>query len=116
MDYYAAASDANYRRLAKAYQLDKEAALKACSWGRFQVLGENFKAVGFDSPRAMVDAHVKGSKGHLQAFIGYVKSKRLQKAMKDKDWVSIARGYNGKGYAKFKYDKRIRDEYLLLKK
>ncbi len=116
MEYYAASSDVNYRRLAKAYQLDKGAALKACSWGRFQVLGENFKDIGFDSPRAMVDAHVRGAKGHLQAFIGFIKSKRLQKAMKEKDWVAIAKGYNGKGYAKFKYDERIKNAYLLLKK
>ncbi|HEY8099339.1 MAG TPA: N-acetylmuramidase domain-containing protein [Burkholderiaceae bacterium] len=115
-DYYAVNSTSNYKRLAKAYQLDKDAALKACSWGKFQVLGENYKAVGFGSVREMVDAHVKGPKGHLKTFIGFIKSKKLQKPMKDKNWEKIAQGYNGTGYKKFNYDKRIKKEYEKLKK
>lgn len=115
-EYYAANSTANYKRLSKAYQLDKNAALMACSWGKFQILGENYKAIGFSSVRDMVDAHVKGQKGHLKAFLGFIKSKKLQKAMKDKDWEKIAKGYNGKGYKTFNYDKRIKKEYENLKK
>jgi N-acetylmuramidase len=115
-NYYASNSAENYKRLAKAYQLDKDAALKACSWGKFQILGENYRDIGFGSVREMVDAHVKGQKGHLKAFIGFIKSKKLQKAMKDKDWTNIAKGYNGKGFKKFKYDDRIKYAYEALKK
>lgn len=114
-NYYAATSTINYKRLAKAYQLDNDAALKACSWGKFQILGENYKAVGFGSVREMVDAHVKGQKGHLKAFVGYIKSKKLQNSLKDKNWTAIAKGYNGKGYKKFHYDERIKAAYEKLK-
>lgn len=110
-EYYSASSDKNYKRLAKAYLLDKDAALKACSWGKFQILGENYKEIGFDSVTAMVEAHVKGQKGHLKAFIGFIRSKKLQKSMKDKDWEKVAKGYNGKNYKKFKYDTRIKNAY-----
>lgn len=115
-NYYAVSSDANYKRLAKAYQLDRDAALKACSWGKFQVLGENFKELGFTSVRHMVDAHVKGQAGHLQAFVGFVKSKGMQIAMKEKNWEKIARAYNGKSFKKFKYDERIQKAYEDLKR
>lgn len=115
-NYYAANSSANYKRLAKAYQLDRDAALKACSWGKFQILGENYKDIGFKSVSEMVSAHVKGQKGHLKAFIGFIKSKKLQNSMKSKDWAGIAKGYNGKGYKKFKYDERIKSAYETLKK
>jgi hypothetical protein len=114
-DYYAATSMVNYKRLAKAYQLDRDAALKACSWGKFQILGENYSAIGFNSVREMVDAHVKGQKGHLKAFVGYIKSKKLQNVLKEKDWAAIAKGYNGKGYTKFHYDERIKAAYEKLK-
>jgi hypothetical protein len=91
--------------------LDKEAALKACSWGKFQILGANYKAVGFASVREMVDAHVKSPRGHLKAFLGFIKSRNLQNAMKQKNWADIAKGYNGAGYKTFNYDERIKAEY-----
>lgn len=115
LNYYAAGSDANYKRLAKAYQLNNEAALKACSWGKFQVLGENYKDIGFSSVKEMVSDIAKGPKGHLKSFIGYIKSKKLQKAMQEKEWGKIAAGYNGKGYKTFHYDTRIEHEYEKLK-
>ena len=58
---------------------------------------------------------VIGPTGHLNSFVGYIKSRKLQKAMIEKDWGNIAHGYNGKGYKKFKYHTRIEREYKNLK-
>lgn len=58
-NYYAGSSDENYKRLAKAYALDKKAALKACSWGKFQILGENFQTCGYPSVESFVADQVR---------------------------------------------------------
>lgn len=110
-DYYANSSDANYMRLAKAYALDNAAALMACSWGMFQILGENYSVCRYPSVAAFVADHVKDEAGQLLAFVMFIKSKKLQKALQEKRWGEIARGYNGKLYKKFNYDKRLEDCY-----
>jgi hypothetical protein len=115
-DYYAASSDENYARLSKAYGLDKGAALQACSWGKFQVLGENFKDLGYPSVIAFVADQVQNEAGQLRAFVAYCKSRKLQKHLKAKNWAEIAKGYNGKSYKKFNYDERIRAAYEELSK
>jgi hypothetical protein len=45
-----------HQRLQAAAQLDRQAALASASWGRFQILGANFKACGFDSLQAFINA------------------------------------------------------------
>jgi len=115
-DYYAGSSDENYKRLAKAYALDKNAALRACSWGKFQVLGDNYKMCGYSTVVDFVAAQVKSETGQLQVFINYIKAKNMQKNLKDKNWAKIAEGYNGKGYKKFNYDERIKSAYEKLSK
>jgi LysM repeat protein len=115
-NYYSGSSDENYMRLAKAYTLDKNAALQACSWGRFQILGDNFKSCSYPSVVAFVAAQVKNEIGQLQAFIEYIKTNKMQKYLKEKNWGKIAEGYNGKNYRKFNYDKRIKRAYEKLSK
>ena len=115
-NYYLGSSDENYMRLAKAYVLDKNAALQACSWGRFQILGDNFKSCSYPSVLAFVAAQVKSEIGQLRAFISYIKTNKMQKYLKEKNWCKIAEGYNGKSYIKFNYDKRMKRAYEKLSK
>ena len=98
----------SYQRLMKAYSLDEEAALKACSWGKFQVLGENYSGA-FASVREMVEAVCKNELGQLKTFVSFVKSNHLQKSLKDKDWLHIARTYNGKHQKG--YDVKLKKQY-----
>ena len=37
---------AQYKKLLEAMSLDEEAALKSCSWGKFQIMGANYKNCG----------------------------------------------------------------------
>ena len=115
-NYYSGSSDENYMRLAKAYALDKNAALQACSWGKFQILGDNFRSCSYPSVATFVAAQVKNEIGQLQAFIEFIKSNKMQKHLKEKNWCKIAEGYNGKKYKKFNYDKRIKRAYEKLSK
>jgi hypothetical protein len=98
----------SYQRLMKAYSLDEDAALKACSWGKFQVLGENYSGA-FSSVREMVEAVCKNEFGQLKTFISFAKSNHLQKALKDKNWLHIARTYNGKNQKG--YDVKLKKQY-----
>ena len=69
---YGKAGPNQKRKFDLAFSLDPNAAMKACSWGKFQILGSNFKVCGFSSVGAFVDA-MKTSEGeHLKAFIKFV--------------------------------------------
>ena len=60
-----------YLKLAKAYELDKEAALMSCSWGKFQIMGEAFSACGKRSAREFVLAMCVSEREHLAALVGF---------------------------------------------
>lgn len=95
-----------YPKLARAMALHRIAALKACSWGAFQILGENHKEAGFQNVTDMVDAMVTGGPAaHLAAFVSFIRSwPRLHQAVVAGDTKTMARLYNGPDFAKNDYD------------
>lgn len=108
--------EAEYERLDKAKNIKPgravtEAALASASWGMYQIMGNNFKACGFDSVTKFVNAMKKSEKQQLIAFGHFIKSNRLLRHLKNKDWAKFARGYNGPGYKKNKYDTKLANAY-----
>jgi LysM repeat protein len=103
----------SYQRLMKAYCLDKDAALKACSWGKFQVLGESYSG-GFSSVQEMVKAVSRNQTGQLKTFVSFAKQMHMQKMLQDKDWLKIAMRYNGRNQNG--YDKKLEEKYDLIVK
>lgn len=98
-DVYGTPGFVQYKRLAKAYQLDKEAALKSCSWGKFQIMGFNYQAAGYKDVFSFVKAMSSGEPAHIKAFLRFAKSnKTLSSGLKDKDFEKIAEGHNGKNW------------------
>lgn len=102
-----------YDRLAEAIKLDREAALKATSWGAFQILGSNHKAAGYPDVESFVAAMADSEGAQLDAFVSFVQSKNLGRYLVAKDWASFARGYNGTSYALNKYDTKLATAYKL---
>lgn len=104
-----------HRRLAAAAALDREAALQSASWGAFQVLGANWKDLGYDSVQDLVnDAY--SIDGQVRMFLRYVDSKKgLLEALQKKEFKKIAELYNGPRYAENKYDIKIEAAYKKLK-
>ena len=104
--------DQQFVKLARAFHLDQAAALKAPSWGKFQILGENCKACGFATVADFVKAMTISETEHLKAFVKFLLSspKRLQ-AIRKKDWAALALYYNGPNYAQFKYDTKLAAAY-----
>lgn len=106
-DRYVGTEAGNYHRLKEAYMLDADAAIQACSWGKFQVLGENWRACGFRSVQDFLTAACTSERLHLlELFVPFAKTKgsrtygTLVDALKRKNWKYIAILYNGPKYWK----------------
>lgn len=97
----------SYPRLAKAVEIDEEAALRSASWGLGQVMGFNCKAAGYPFAKAMVVAFMDDEEAHLRAMIRFIVTNGLDDELRRHDWAGFARGYNGAGFAKNGYDKKL---------
>lgn len=104
-----------HKRLAQAITLDRAAALESASWGKFQVMGFNHKAVGWKDVESFVRDMKKSEAEHLKAFVGYVKHRKLIAALKSKDWAAFAKGYNGELYHLYQYDLKMANAYNAFK-
>jgi hypothetical protein len=106
-----AGGEKEFNRLKKAIAIDAHAAIQSASWGRFQIMGENYKMCGHTSPESFVEAMYETEGKHLEAFVGFVKSAKLDSALRNKNWAAFARGYNGEGYAQNHYDTKLAAAY-----
>lgn len=98
-------------KLRRAEQIDKESAREACSWGAFQVLGENWPDLGYTSVQALVNDAVT-DEGQLRMFVRFIKSKKsVWDALKAHNWAKVAAGYNGSSYEDFDYDTKLEKAY-----
>lgn len=88
-------------------ELEPSAALQSASWGIGQVMGFNFKSVGFATVNDMVAAMVKDENAQLLAVANFIKENNLAGALQRNNWVSFARGYNGPDFKKNEYDTRL---------
>jgi hypothetical protein len=102
-------------QLKQAYALDPEAALQSASYGRFQVLGQNFPNLGMANAHEYVSKLSKSEKDQLEGFEGFVKANNLADELQRKDWAGFARAYNGPGYAANQYDTKMANAYARLK-
>ena len=101
-----------YGKLAEAYELNSSAALQSASWGKFQIMGKNYKAAGFASVEEMVASMMKSEKNQLTAFVSFIKSDaKMLSALKNKSWADFAKRYNGPKYAKNAYDTNLKAAY-----
>jgi hypothetical protein len=88
-----------YERLVKAAQLNRAAAIESCSWGAFQVMGEYWHSMGYNSPENLANECMASIDGQAKLFMEYIKMKNKEvaiiKALIDKDWEGFTRYYNG---------------------
>lgn len=104
-----------YDRLARALKLNQHAALCACSWGAYQILGENYKLLGFDTPEEMVLYMVESEANQFDCFIRFLKERGIINALRARDWDTAFFRYNGSGYKIHHYDTRFLSIYRDLK-
>lgn len=88
--------DNQWVRFNKAKAINEDAAIAAISMGKFQVLGENWKMLGYDSPKDFFASN-HTEDGQIDAFLRYIsKRKGMIEALNAKDFKKIKILYNGK--------------------
>ncbi len=101
---------AEYDAFSIAKSINENAAYLSISMGLAQVMGFNFKSVGYTSPKEMFNAFQADVTEQIAAMFKFIVNKAVcLNAAKINDFASFARGYNGSGYAKNKYDTKIAD-------
>jgi hypothetical protein len=112
---YPRTQDDRWAQLAEAFALDEEAALKAASWGKFQILGQNHNVCGFPTARAFVADMAQSEARQLAAFEAFVRGNNLHIPLRSLDWRAFARGYNGPAYEQTGYHTKMANAYARLK-
>lgn len=100
-----------HARLDKAAKLDRNAALKSASWGKFQIMGFNHNLAGFSVLQDFINAMYKSEGEQLKAFVKFIKANKLDDELRDKRWSDFARIYNGRNYHINAYDKKMEAAY-----
>lgn len=113
--YKYGAESIQHRRLEITSQYNRDTALESCSWGLGQVMGYHWKSLGYESLQAFINDMYESEAKQLEAMIRFIKVNGLLLALKNKDWVKFARGYNGAGYAKNKYHIKLANAYAKYK-
>lgn len=96
-------------QLVKAVGLDVDAGFASASYGKFQILGENFRRCGFASPWAFAMAMAQDERAQLRAFEGFIITGGLISDLRAKRWVKLAKAYNGTRYHENRYDEKLAD-------
>ena len=104
---YPKTQDGRYDQLLEAVRLDVDAGFASASYGKPQIMGENFRACGFDSPFAFAVAMARDEARQLKAFEGFIRSAGLLPALKASNWATFAKGYNGSAYRANRYDEKL---------
>lgn len=101
----------------KAFAKNPDKAMQATSIGRMQVLGLHFKRLGFKNVHEMWDFAKKSEKNQLWLGLKYIATDaKLFRALKLKDWKTVAYLYNGASYFIKRYDLKLKNAELKYRK
>ena len=113
-------NEAEYVRLELAKHIDVESALMSASWGQFQIMGENWKELGYTSAQDFVDQQFASESFQLEAFIRFIEWKtgmiddkkvKLIDALRAENWDAVFTLYNGPNYKKLGYQAKFQKEW-----
>lgn len=91
-----------------------EATYKSTSYGKFQILGENYTQLGFNSAEEMFNYLSQSETNQYDVFFRYLVNFGLIKPLQDYNFKLITEKYNGSGNVAV-YSKLLQDEYNKLK-
>lgn len=108
---YGSYQGGQHARLEKAMEIDSLTAVQGTFWGLFQLGGFNWKKCGAESPSDFVEKMSRSERDQLEMFASFIKNSGLLKALRNKDWATFAKGYNGPSYAAKGYHRRLAAAY-----
>ena len=91
------------------------AAFESASWGKFQIMGAHWKALGYDSVFEFAYSMVLDEAAHYEAFCRFIQVNRLagllaKVSTNPADNIPLVRRYNGPAFRKNRYHIKIADE------
>jgi hypothetical protein len=101
----------SYPRFLKAAAINEDAAFRSASWGGPQILGRNSELCGFIKAANMVADFLRGEPRQLEGMVLFIQGKKLDAALRDRNWARFAYGYNGRGYKTNAYDVKLARAY-----
>jgi LysM repeat protein len=117
----------SYLRLVNAYRLDPDAALKSCSWGKFQIMGANHGLCGEQHLKVFTNKMCNSELAQLTLLCEFIRNKpkvwkdarnkalgkelSLWESVKTKNWQALALNYNGPDYKTYGYDTKLQAAY-----
>lgn len=102
---------ARWRLLARAVEIDRQAAYESVSWGLGQVMGAHWAWLGFADVDALVAEAREGAAGQARLMARFIDKSGLTTALEKRDWQAFARGYNGPGFRRNSYDTKLAAAY-----
>ena len=103
-------TNAQWDRLERARAICRPAADESASWGSFQILGQNWQALGYKSVAEFVEK-MHSTEGQQEAFVRFLQVNKLVPFLQAKDWHTFARRYNGPKYATHGYHIKLAAAY-----
>lgn len=100
-----------HQRLTAASQYHRESALESASWGLGQVMGFNWKDLGYPSLQSFINAQYRDEASQLDTMCRFIQHNKLVDNLKNKDWAGFAYGYNGQGYKENHYHTKLAQAY-----
>ena len=97
--------------LSRARAIDAKAADESVSWGIGQVMGAHWAWLGYGSVAELVDEACESVAGQTRLMLRYIDKAGLAPALRNRDWRTFARGYNGPAYARNAYDAKLAKAY-----
>nr|WP_245411807.1 N-acetylmuramidase family protein [Phyllobacterium leguminum] len=98
---------ARWRLLARAIEIDRDAALGSVSWGLGQVMGAHWEWLGFESVEALVTEARGSVAGQVRLMLRFIEKSGLVEPLNAHDWDTFAYRYNGPLYRKYAYDRKM---------
>jgi hypothetical protein len=89
--------DRRWALLKRMTELHETAGLKSASYGGPQIMGFNHQAVGYPTVQEFVLACAATEEAQIKAFVAFLESVGLAEALRQRDFRTVARRYNGSG-------------------
>jgi hypothetical protein len=88
-----------WSQVERAALINDDAAYESASYGVGQVMGYHWSALGYASLNEFLETVQSGVDGQMDAMLRYCRVNSLIDDLRDGRWLTLARGYNGKGQA-----------------
>lgn len=89
--------DRRWNRLRAMVNLHETAGFRSASYGGPQIMGFNHRAVGYPTVTEFVLAMAADEENQVEAFVRFLESVGLAEALRQRDFRTVARRYNGSG-------------------